>query len=179
MNNSKENATRRAGGQESEIERLLKDSNHSHVSDRVNISLANSIWQRMRLNALLYAQDRTRQVRPEMNRLLEMARVSSACNRSLNHLLDHIGTLDDWAMRMYNSFGDLPATGFFEGSFTSMGSYHQCVEVEGNEWIGARGAQYCSLIYQPVVPRRPVYHNILSKIDSLANFTSKQDVSLV
>lgn len=76
---------------------------------------------------------------------------------------------------MYNSFGDFPASGFFEGSLTSMGSYHQCVDLEPNEWIGE--PRYCTFKFQPIVPKRPRYHNILASIDNLANSTNKGDVS--
>lgn len=77
---------------------------------------------------------------------------------------------------VYNSFGDFPATGFFEGSLSSMGSYHQCVDLAPNEWIGK--PQYCTFKFQPIVPKRPKFHNILAPIDKLANFTSKDDVSV-
>lgn len=76
---------------------------------------------------------------------------------------------------MYNAFGDFPSTGIFEGSLNSMGSYHQCVNVEPNEWIGQ--AQYCTFKFQPIVPKRPKFHNILAGIENLANFTSSSDVS--
>lgn len=76
---------------------------------------------------------------------------------------------------MYNAFGDFPATGFFEGSHTSMGSYHQCVNLEPNEVIGK--AQYCTYQFQPIVSKRPRYHNILHPVDGLANFTNEGDVS--
>jgi len=76
---------------------------------------------------------------------------------------------------VYNSFGDFPAAGLFEGSLTSMGSYYQCVDLEPNEWIGQ--AQYCTFSFQPIVPKRPKYHNILAPVENLANFTNKDDVS--
>lgn len=56
-----------------------------------------------------------------------------------------------------------------------MGSYHQCVDLEPNEWIGE--PRYCTFKFQPIVPKRPRYHNILAAIDNLANSTNKGDVS--
>lgn len=76
---------------------------------------------------------------------------------------------------MYNAFGDFPGTGLFEGSLTSMGSYSQCVNVQPNELIG--NAQYCMYSFQPIVPKRRKFHNILDPIKDLANFTNKDDVS--
>lgn len=157
------------------LEKLLKDTNHSHVSDTVSPQLADSIWKQMHLNALNFAQDSAQQARPSINQLLDQSGVGSQCKQSINDILDHLASLDEWAVAMYNSFGNFPATGFFEGSFTSMGSYHQCVNVQHNQWIGK--PQYCTLKFQPVVPKRPRYHNILAKIDNLASFTNKSDVS--
>lgn len=169
------NTTTTTTPEELKLERLLKDTNHSHVSDTVDLKLANLVWTRMGEQAREFARLNAQAARPTINLLLERAHVSSACKQSLNGLLDHLAQLDQWAVEMYNSFGDFPATGFFEGSFTSMGAYHQCVNVAPRELIGR--PQYCTLTYQPVVPKRPRYHNILATIDNLANFTSPNDVS--
>lgn len=154
---------------------LLKDSNHSHVSDAIDLQLANNVWRQMRQNAADFAQQRANQAKPSINRLLDQARISSACRKSLNDIIDHIANLDQWAVQMYNAFGDFPASGFFEGSLTSMGSYHQCVNLEPNEIIGE--PKYCTYKFQPIVPKRPKFHNILAPVEGLANFTSKDDVS--
>lgn len=157
------------------VEELLKDSDHSHISDTINLQLANSIWDKMHDNALEYAHQRGELARPTINKLLEQANISSVCSRSINDIIDRLEKLDDWAVRMYNSFGDFPANGFFEGTHTSMGDYHQCVNLEPNKWIGK--AQYCTFKFQPILPKRPRYHNILATIDNLANSTRKEDVS--
>lgn len=56
-----------------------------------------------------------------------------------------------------------------------MGSYFQCVDLEPNLYIGQ--PQYCTFKFQPIIPKRPRYHNILAAIENLANFTTKDDVS--
>lgn len=165
--------------QQLEINRLLKDTNHSHVSDAVDLKLANLVWSRMRQHALSYARDNARAARPTINALLERAQVSQACSSSLNGILDHLAQLDQWAVEMYNAWGDFPANGFFEGSFTSMGAYHQCVNARMPVELNHGKPQYCTLKFQPIVPKRPRYHNILATIDQLANFTSPSDVSVV
>lgn len=81
------------------LQNLLKDSNHSHVSDAINLQLANTVWQRMRQNALNFAQQRTEEARPTINRLLEQANVGLACKQSLNSALDHLSKLDQWAVQ--------------------------------------------------------------------------------
>lgn len=161
---------------DTKLSELLQDDNHNHVSDTVNLSLANSVWRLMHDNALEFARQRVELVRPSAIRLLDRAQVSEPCRKSLSDTLDHLGRLETWAVQMYNSFGDFPAQGFIEGSHNSMGSYRQCVDVESNQVIGQ--AHYCSFQYQPVLPKRPRYHNILSPIEQLANFTSQNDVSI-
>lgn len=158
------------------IKSLLKDVNHDHTSDRIDLKLATNIWKRMHQNALEFAQVKTNQARPIVDQFLQVAGVSAKCRAAIGATMDHLGRLDGWAMKMYNSFGELPTVGFFEGTMTSMGSYYQCVNVAPNQWIDR--PQYCSFKFQPIIPKRPRYHNILETIDeSLVNFTSKDDVS--
>lgn len=159
------------------LEKLLKDTNHNHASDTISLKLANDVWARMHQRVESYAHDRAELVRPSVEELMGRASVGRACRQSILTTIDHLAKLDEWAVRMYNAFGNFPAGGFFEGTHTSMGSYHQCVNVEPNEWIGK--PQYCTLKFQPIIPKRPRYHNILATIDNLANFTSKNDVSIV
>jgi len=166
-----------AGGARSTsaLERLLRDAGHSHASDRVDLALANEAWRGMRQRARSYAHDRAQLMRPALLALLDEARIQPACQSSLLSTLERLAQLDSWAVRMYNSFGNFPAAGLFEGTHTSMGSYHQCVGVAPNPTIG--GPQYCTFKFQPLIPKRPRYHNILATIDNLANFTTSNDVS--
>lgn len=87
------------GANDSKLEELLKDSNHSHVSDAIDLQLANSVWGKMRTNALKFVQQRAEQSRPSINRLLAQANLSSACNQSLNDIISHIAQLDQWAVQ--------------------------------------------------------------------------------
>lgn len=158
------------------LETLLKDSEHNHASDKVDLQVANLVWRKMHQNALDYAQERIKQARPTLDRFMSNSNISSSCSKSLNDIIDHIGNLEQWAVQMYNAFGEFPAVGFFEGTLTSMGSYHQCVGLEPNEWI--ERPQFCTYKFQPIIPKRPRYHNMLASIENLANFTNKDDVSL-
>lgn len=81
------------------LEGLLKDSNHSHVSDAVNLQLANSVWKKMRQNALEFAQQRADETKPTINRLLEQSNVSAVCQQSINDAIDRLAKLDEWAVR--------------------------------------------------------------------------------
>lgn len=84
---------------ETKLERLLKDSDHNHVSDTVDLTLANSVWKKMRQNALEFAQVKANQSRPTINKLLEQANVSSTCRKSLNDVIDRLANLDEWAVK--------------------------------------------------------------------------------
>lgn len=84
---------------DAKLEELLKDSNHSHVSDAVNLQLANSVWRKMRQNALEFAQQRADETKPTINRLLEQSNVSAACHQSINNAIDRLAKLDEWAVK--------------------------------------------------------------------------------
>lgn len=156
---------------------LLHDTNHSHASDVISLDFANDAWRLLRQNALEFARTRVEMLRPSVERLVEDSRVSQGCATALSGWLDRLMKLDKWAFQMYNAYGDFPATGFVEGTHNSMGAYESCVEAQPNSIIGR--PQYCSFAYQPILPKRPEYHNILAPIDHLANFTSPDEVSFL
>lgn len=85
--------------QDSKLNRLLRDSNHNHASDAINLQLANSVWSRMQQNALGFASQRAQETRPTINRLLEQANVSSECHKSINDIIDHLAKLNQWAVQ--------------------------------------------------------------------------------
>lgn len=92
--------------QDSKIKELLRDHKHNHMSDSVNIGLANSIWFKLRKNVQEYARQRTLEARPVINKLLEDANVTLSCKISLNNVLNRIDQLDSWAMESkYIIFG--------------------------------------------------------------------------
>lgn len=83
---------------DSKLEELLKDSNHSHVSDAVDLERAKSVWSMMRQNAKEFAALRAHEAKPTIDRLLKQANVSSECSQSLNGVIEHIVNLDRWAV---------------------------------------------------------------------------------
>lgn len=160
-----------------QIKQLLTNTSHDHMSDTVSVELANSIWKKMEQNALKFAQSKAKQSKPIIDEFLNQANVSNSCKQSLNDVIDRAASLTQWAVQMWNSFGDFPPSGFSKGTLNSMGSFEECVDLEPNEYIGR--PQYCSFAFQPVVPKRPKYHNILNNIKDLANFTQNGDVSVL
>lgn len=157
------------------IELLRNGPNHNHNDDKVSLHQVNLVWRLMRQNALEFARDRVQLLRPQVEKLLSQTNISLDCSKSLGGMLDRVAKLDAWAFQMYNSFGDFPASGILEGTLNSMGSFESCVDVAPNQIIGK--PQYCSFAFQPILPQRPLYHNILSPIKDLANFTKADEVS--
>lgn len=62
---------------------------------------------------------------------------------------------------MLTAWGNFPPTGFFEGTYGDIGSFHGCVNVPENEAIGH--AHYCTIAYRPVMPKRADYELIINK----------------
>lgn len=84
---------------DSKLDRLLKDSNHSHVSDEIDLQFANNVWKKMRQNALEFAKQRADEARPTINMLLEQANISTNCRQAINGAIDRLAKLDQWAMQ--------------------------------------------------------------------------------
>lgn len=84
---------------EPKLERLLVDTNHSHVSDAIDLQLANSVWKKMRQNALEFAHQKADLARPTINALLEQANISMACRQSINGTIEELANLNQWAVQ--------------------------------------------------------------------------------
>ncbi|KAG9510743.1 Nose resistant to fluoxetine protein 6, partial [Fragariocoptes setiger] len=166
-------------------ERLHEGRTHDHSTDRIDLDQATRAWRLMRSNIHEYATQQVHQMRPIIGQLMVAANVSSECRQSIEHVLGALTSMKLWAFKLWNSWGDFPSTGLIEGSFTSMGSYYGCVDLTDDSNPPQSGvqlrhtigqAQYCRISYQPLVPQRPRYHNILSHIPGLANFTSNDEI---
>ena len=78
-----------------------------------------------------------------------------------------------------DSWGRFPSSGILKGSFTSLGSYDQCLAISIPSGIFSskarhdnrhqNEAQYCSIVFQPQLPPRPAYHNLLSPLSFFTN----------
>lgn len=90
--------------------------------------------------------------------------VTTSCNYSLWNTLNALDNLDDWAVKMINSWGTFPPSGLSVGTTTDFGSYDQCVEIEANPTVGS--PQYCLIDVRPPIPQpMPVHHNLHHRID--------------
>lgn len=141
---------------------IVKNSSHSHDNDMIDLDVTRYAWNLMEKQALLYTKSRVVRVRPFINVLLNESHVSNQCKVAIESWLDKLIDLEHWATLMWNSWGEFPPAGLFEGSFTDLGSYRGCMSVEDNDFIGQ--AQYCTLDYQPLIPTRPRFHSIFKRI---------------
>lgn len=141
---------------------LVLNASHTHDNDLVDLDATRYAWHLMEKQALLYMRNRIKNLNPFIEGLLKDAQVSSECKTAITGWIDDLKDLKKWAAVMWNSWGDFPPAGVFEGSFTDLGSYRSCVGVADNPVIGQ--AQYCTLDFQPIVPTRPRFHSIFKKI---------------
>lgn len=141
---------------------LVKNSSHSHDNDMIDLDATRYAWHLMEKQALLYTRNRVVKVKPFITLLLNESQVSNPCKIAIETWLDKLTNLEHWATLMWNSWGEFPPAGLFEGSYTDLGSYRGCMSVEDNEVIGE--AQYCTLDYQPLIPTRPRFHSIFKRI---------------
>jgi len=147
---------------ELELNKALKNVNHTHDNNLVGLDLASFAWFKMEQEYERHIQTRINRSRPLIEQLLRESEVSSDCQVAISHWLDHLFHLGRWASVMWNSWGEFPPTGLFEGSFTDLGSYRSCLNIKSNKYIGQ--PQYCTLDYQPLVPARPRFHSIFKRV---------------
>lgn len=150
---------------------LVLNASHTHDNDLIDLDTTRYAWHLMEKQALIYMRKRVATLNPFIEGLLEDAKVSSDCQKAIKDWMSELKDLKSWATIMWNSWGDFPPAGVFEGSFTDLGSYRSCVNIEDNPIIGQ--AQYCTLDFQPLVPTRPRFHSIFKKILDVDPITNR------
>lgn len=141
---------------------LIQNISHTHDNDQIDMETTSYAWHLMEKQALIYMRSRISSVKPMILALLNESQVGEDCQSSIKSWLDNLKDLEQWATLMWNSWGEFPPAGLFEGSFTDLGSYRGCMSIKDNEIIGQ--SQYCTLDYQPLAPTRPRFHSIFKKV---------------
>ncbi|RWS15297.1 Nose resistant to fluoxetine protein 6-like protein, partial [Dinothrombium tinctorium] len=99
---------------------------------------------------------------PRLLRMSTSITLSPRCTYDMVRVLFGIRELKPWAIKLLDASGKLP-DGILYGSFTSLGSYDECLEIKlldsnesdaDNETEISRG-QYCGLNIAPFLPPRP------------------------
>lgn len=147
---------------------------HSHDNDQIDLQTTQVAWNLMQRQALLYMRNQVETLRPFILELLNEAQVSQECRKSVSDWLNELTLLKKQAVRMWNSWGQFPPSGLYEGSFTDLGSYRGCMAIDDDKPIGLGEsqqvdttigeAQYCMLDFQPLIPTRPRFHSIFKHI---------------
>lgn len=69
-----------------------------------------------------------------------------------------------------------PPSGVFEGTFSDLGSYHQCKDIRLIDGTRKISSMYCTIKFKPLLPTRPRFHNIHEQIPLFEKFYKKLDV---
>lgn len=108
-------------------------------------------------------------VNDTLQEILPKTNVSKQCSSSLQDLLQSIKSMDEWAMKLIDSWGKFPMAGIMEGTFTDFGSFDECLGILPNDVLGE--PQYCSLEMRPLLPPRPRFHNLVNSLDQHYDFS--------
>lgn len=146
---------------------IVRNSSHTHDNDLIDMEVARYAWHLMEKQSLLYVKNRINTFRPIVSELLLDSKVSQECQKSINNWLDNLLELNHWATLMWNSWGQFPPSGLFQGTYTDLGSYSGCMSIKDNDLI--EQSQYCTFDYQPIIPTRPRFHSIYKKILTIDN----------
>uniref|UniRef100_T1KZX0 Nose resistant-to-fluoxetine protein N-terminal domain-containing protein n=1 Tax=Tetranychus urticae TaxID=32264 RepID=T1KZX0_TETUR len=94
--------------------------------------------------------------------ILNGSTVSDECSQGIRFMLDQGSNKKIWAIKALDSWGRFPPPELFSGTASSLGSYDQCLSIETPS--ESFDTQYCSVYFNPVLPRRPAFHNIFHKV---------------
>uniref|UniRef100_T1KZX1 Nose resistant-to-fluoxetine protein N-terminal domain-containing protein n=1 Tax=Tetranychus urticae TaxID=32264 RepID=T1KZX1_TETUR len=108
--------------------------------------------------------------------ILNGSTVSDECSQGIRFMLKQGSNKKIWAIKALDSWGRFPPPGLFSGTASSLGSYDQCLSIETpSEYFDT---QYCSVYFNPVLPRRPAFHNIFHAVqvyNQSSNLTPNQN----
>jgi len=125
----------------------------------VTVDVAKRAWILLREHALRAINDRANLAYPAIYNLLTSAQVSERCKVSVNLTFEGAKRMESWAVKLFNSWGNFPSIGLFEGTYGEVGSYDTCVNIEANDLIGH--THYCAINFRPVMPSRHKYELVV------------------
>ncbi|RWS08064.1 Nose resistant to fluoxetine protein 6-like protein, partial [Dinothrombium tinctorium] len=114
---------------------------------------------------------------PLLTKVFERNLVSKTCQRSIEELFQSAAKLERWSIQMLDASGKFPPSGIVEGTLVDLGRYDQCIDIVhnlktiSNEENVIRG-QYCSVLLEPPLPKRPRFHTICNQIERLLNISN-------
>lgn len=127
----------------------------------ITMNVSKRAWILLHEHAKLAIQDRLDMSKPAFDELLTSANVSRGCHDAIHEVFEAAKRLDEWAVKLLNSWGNFPTVGLFEGTYSEVGSFHTCVNIKQNHIIDH--AHYCSITFRPVMPSRKNYELVVRK----------------
>lgn len=131
---------------------------------------------------------------PQLIRTSQMVQLSSSCSYDMLKLALALRQFEPWALRLIDSSGKVPE-GIFEGSFTALGSYDECISTvfassssssqsspnpmsnpSANEKSPTQG-KYCLVAVSPFMPPKPPADTIEHLFQEEANKRNYTKVS--
>lgn len=136
---------------------------------RVDHQTVLKAWSLFSQRAPFWIGDLVSKANNTLQEIIPKTNVSRTCHQSLQDLLISIQSMDDWAMRLIDSWGKFPMAGIMDGTFTDFGSFDECLSIKPNDVIGE--PMYCSLEMRPLLPPRPRFHNLVNPLDHHYDFS--------
>lgn len=114
---------------------------------------------------------------PQLIRTSQMVELSSGCSHDMLRMALALRQFEPWALKMIDSSGKVPE-GVFEGSFTALGSYDQCLNIifassssqvhinHSSTSLGQSQTQgkYCLVNLSPYLPPKPTPAAIVDQL---------------
>lgn len=135
--------------------------NYNDFADiTTNISIR--AWDLLHEHAALAIEQKVFAALPMITELLEEAKTSKKCVDALGETLHGAQRLEAWAVKLLNSWGGFPMSGLFDGTYSDVGSFDSCVNIDSNKYIDH--AHYCTVTFRPVMPGIKDYELIVRKV---------------
>lgn len=94
--------------------------------------------------------------------VLQSEAVSDDCKSDLYQALHSLRLRQNWAVKLFNSWGKFPPSGVTRGTLTDFGDYDQCLSISR-----PITSQYCLVDVSLPMPSMPQYHNYHQKVEVL------------
>lgn len=127
----------------------------------IDLSVSMRAWNLLHSHASVALNNYADFAQPAIEELVLSSNVSDGCFEAIQQTFNGIKRLDSWAVKLMNSWGAFPPSGIFEGTYSSVGSFHTCVSIVPNHIIDH--AHYCSMTFRPIMPARGDYELVVTK----------------
>lgn len=136
-----------------------------------NASDVETEWLRFHNTTLDWSHKFVNWIEPTVIDILDQSSISNKCSDGIKRVIKAFGKLELSAVKMLDSWGRFPPSGMLQGTYTSFGSYDECLEINFDN--SKTQTQYCTLLFSNSLPPRVAYHNVLHPVTIFRNATKK------